>query len=535
MRVGILDLLSDTMQSLVGRKGYGRYVRKQFMSIMPQAVAVWCRELGHEVHYATFWGQRDPMDLVPPELDVVFISAYTQCSALAYALSIAFKRHGTLTVIGGPHARSFPTDASRFFDIVVGDCDRTLIDDILHRRIDPPAVVNAGHPLHDFPSVEERMPEIRVASYENGRPISTSIVPILSSVGCPYSCNFCVDWNSDYRAFPASRLRNDLEYLSRNHPNLIVVYHDPNFAIRFDETMDVITSLPVERRNRYMMESSLSVLKDHRIERLSATNCIYIAPGIESWGDYSRKAGTGSSTGRDKLNKVIQKMNILSDHVPGIMANFVFGTDADDGDEPAALTHEFIERLPEIWPNIQIPTPFGGSPLYDELMQSGRIISEMPFSFYFTPYLAIVLQNYDPISYYDYLIKLNEIASSKKMAVRRLGTRQPLVMKFVNLLRTFATRRDIQDFRTIRDLLVTDRAFLAFHEGRTNTLPEYYAHNYRRRLGRFAELLPPSASTPILEQPATTSAPTVLPISRRTVSGSNPTLVQASRRQSRLT
>jgi hypothetical protein len=35
-----------------------------------------------------------------------------------------------LTVIGGPHAPSFPSNCVRFFDIAVKDCDRTLIADI---------------------------------------------------------------------------------------------------------------------------------------------------------------------------------------------------------------------------------------------------------------------------------------------------------------------------------------------------------------------------------------------------------------------
>jgi hypothetical protein len=123
MRIGILDLLSDTL--LGGRAGriYGIYFRKQFMAIMPQAVAVWCRALGHEVHYATYWGQADPLSLVPDDAAVVFISSYTQSSALAYALATALRRRGVLTVIGGPHARSFPTDCARFFDVVVKDCD----------------------------------------------------------------------------------------------------------------------------------------------------------------------------------------------------------------------------------------------------------------------------------------------------------------------------------------------------------------------------------------------------------------------------
>ena len=48
-------------------------------------------------------------------------------SALAYALAKLYRREGTLTVIGGPHARSFPADRLRFFDWVVLECDKTLI------------------------------------------------------------------------------------------------------------------------------------------------------------------------------------------------------------------------------------------------------------------------------------------------------------------------------------------------------------------------------------------------------------------------
>jgi hypothetical protein len=66
MRIGVLELLNA--------------------SIMPQAVSVWCRDLGHEVFYATFYGQGNPKRLLPSDLDLVFISCHTQASPLAYAL-----------------------------------------------------------------------------------------------------------------------------------------------------------------------------------------------------------------------------------------------------------------------------------------------------------------------------------------------------------------------------------------------------------------------------------------------------------------
>jgi hypothetical protein len=70
--------------------------------------------MGHEVFYATYYGIGDPKSKLPNDLDVVFISSFTYTALLAYALSKAFKKDGTLTVIGGPHAKAFPWIAKDF-------------------------------------------------------------------------------------------------------------------------------------------------------------------------------------------------------------------------------------------------------------------------------------------------------------------------------------------------------------------------------------------------------------------------------------
>jgi hypothetical protein len=502
MRVGVLDLVSDCAISDWANRLYGRYIRKQFMSIMPQAVSVWCRQLGHEVHYATYWGQCDPLDLMPRDIEFLFIAAYTQSSALASALSAYFRKNGVLTAIGGPHARSFPTDCTRFFDFTVKDCDKALVDDLLAGRVDRGTVVSSGRPLTEFPSVEERMPEIRIASFHRGKRLASSMVPLLSSIGCPYTCSFCVDWNSTYVALPADQLHADLAYLSEHHPKMIVGYHDPNFAVRYDATMDVIARIPEGKRNPYIMESSLSILKDGRLQRLAETNCVYVAPGVESWIDYSNKAGAGARKGRDKLEHVVRQIAKLAEHVPGIQANFLFGCDNDGGREPVELTKEFIERMPQVWPTINIPTPFGGTPLYDQLYRDGRILEAMPFAFYYTPFLAITLKHYDPRTYYDHLIDLARTSASYQMLMRRLRTKAPAMVRFIHGLRSLSTRVDIRDYRRIRARLDSDQHLLAFHEGRERALPEFYHRQLDRKLGRFAELFPRAARRPHLEPPA---------------------------------
>jgi hypothetical protein len=108
MRIGILELLrvdsprrwDHTAYNYLVTKQYASIMpqannyllTKQYASIMPQAISVWCRNLGHEVFYATYFGNKDPKQLLPNDLDVVFISTYTQASALAYALAKLYRQ-----------------------------------------------------------------------------------------------------------------------------------------------------------------------------------------------------------------------------------------------------------------------------------------------------------------------------------------------------------------------------------------------------------------------------------------------------------
>ena len=488
MRVGILELLVDTANEHTA-SAFARYLRRQYYSIMPQAVAVWCRELGRRVSYATYYGQASPDRLLPDDLDVVFIAAYTQSAALAYVLAKLFREKGALTVLGGPHAKAFPETCLRHVDLVVKECDKTLIADILSGQFDPPAVISSGRGPTGLPSVEERMPEIAATAFPAGRPSRVSMIALLSSLGCPYSCDFCTDWNTRYVVMPPDQLAADLRFVADRFPQVLVAFHDPNFAVRFDETMAVLESVPKGRRNRYVMESSLSILKASRLKELKETNCYFVAPGVESWDDYSNKAGTSGKHGRQKLEQVVDHFRCLKEVVPGLQANFLFGTDLDRGREPVELTIEFMRRLPYVWPGVNIPTPFGGTPLFDRYLAEGRILKAFPIELYFAPYLATTLKHYEPLEYYSLMIEIYEAMTSRTMLARRLATSGRPAIGFAHVLRTWAMRQELAEMRVIRAQLASDATFRAFHEGRNQVLPEFYHRRYEQRLGPYAGLL----------------------------------------------
>ena len=401
-------------------------------------------------------------------------------------------------MIGGPHAKQFPDDCLRFFDIVVGDCDKTLIAEILK---DKPRgeFLTSGRTFTDIPSVEERMPEIRSSTFIRNKSFPFTSIPILTSTGCPNSCDFCIDWDNPYVLLSLDQLEADMRFIFQHFSRLMIGIHDPNFAIKFEQVFDVLEKIPNRKRNIYTIETSLAILHDSRLERLKNMGDFYIVPGIESWTAYSNKVGVGAKLApRQKLDNVIEQFNIIRHYVTGIQANFMFGLDVDTGDEPIELTREFAVQAPFVMPNINIPVPFGNTPLYEKYLNENRILTTMPFSFYYMPYLVYTLKNYSPVVFYEKLIDLLSYISSGSLLLKRLRNTPDPLQSGYNILKTLGNRQLVGRLREILNLLVTDKQFRAFHEHETDVLPEFYHYQYERFLGSYATLMSREERIPIL-------------------------------------
>ncbi|MEA5470149.1 B12-binding domain-containing radical SAM protein [Spirulina sp. 06S082] len=502
MRVGILDIIVLPSTSLMDRV-YHVMLSKQFASIVPQVISVWCRQLGHETFYATHYGAGDAFRLLPDDLDVVFFGCCSLASPLAYALAKFYRRAGTTTVIGGPHAEAFPVDCLRFFDLVIGDCDKSFIADIIDGKFERGQYISAAQPFEECPTVEERMPEIKAAAFFQKRwSILLTMVPMLTSRGCPYTCDFCRDWDNSYRLLSMERLAADIRYVSRFYPNLVLGFNDPNFGIQFERVFQVLESIPPESRVRYGMECSLSILNESRLKRLQDTKCILSIHGIESWQDYSTKAGVKNQSGIEKVDRVVEQLKQVSEYIPYIQVGLIFGLDSDRGDEPITLSKRFIEKTPFAWPVFNIPMPFGGTPMFDQYFENDRILKAMPLAFYSFPYLAFTLKNYDPITYFEKLIELSQCVSSPEMLKKRIQSTPNWRIKIFHWLRTQGEKAHEKKYHEILTQLKTDSNFLAFHEGKSETLPDFYRHQLKVMLGRYAELISPEELHPCLEQKA---------------------------------
>lgn len=492
LKIAVIDLVSKGPTKAL----YARVMNPNLTSIMPQVISAWCEEAGHDVQFLCYTGFENLLDELPENTDIVFITSFTQAALLSYALSAMFRKRGAVTVLGGPHARCYPQDAAKYFDFVTGFTDKQVLYDILadaepHRPIG--RYLAATQQPDDLPSMEERWKFIEPTL---AKAPTIKIVPMIGSLGCPYTCSFCIDSVVDYKPLSFDRLREDLRFLRTKLKRPRVGWHDPNFGVRFNDIMDAIEDAVPPGSMDHIAESSLSLLAENRLERLKKNGFKAILPGIESWYELGNKSKSGKRQGKDKVQQVSEHINLIVEYIPYLQANFVLGLDCDEGKEPFELTKEFVDKTPAAFPAYSLLSAFGqAAPLNLELQEAGRVL---PFPFHFLNNhhaMNVRPKNYSWPEFYDNVIDLTKYSFSWKNIARRFRAQGSTIPGWMNLLRAVSSEGfgRIKYYTKIRELLDTDTSVRRFFEGETTEIPQFYVDRIKTDLGDLWHFLPEGA------------------------------------------
>jgi len=506
LKIGIIDLVAKGPVNTL----WARIMHANLASIMPQVVATWCEEEGHDVKMICYTGREDLRKELPQEVDLVFISSFTHAALLAYSLSNYFRSLGAVTVLGGPHARCYPDDAVKYFDYVVGFTHKSTITEILNNGTRHPdngipyryngsqqriqgRQLSAGKQPVSLPGVRERWKYIEQTLTK--APF-IKIVPMIGSMGCPYTCPFCIDSVVAYQPMDFGVIKEDLRFLLTRFKSPVVAWHDPNFGIKFEDNMQAIAAAAPPNSFRFIGESSLSILTEEHIKVMQANGFKALLPGIESWYEMGNKSRTSHITGEEKLKQISEHVNMIFRHIPYMQTNFVLGLDCDAGQEPFELTKRFIDKSPAAFPGYSLLTAFGeAAPLNLEYQRAGRVL---PFPFHFlNNHMAMNLKpkNYDWIDFYDKVIDLTAYTFSRKAIYRRFIATPHFTTRWMNFMRAVSSEGygRIRFFKKIRQQLIQNRAFRQYFEGETYELPAFYRNIIKKDLGIWWQWLPPGA------------------------------------------
>jgi hypothetical protein len=492
LRIGIVDLVARGPT----RALYARLMHPNLASIMPQVVGVWCEEEGHDVRLVCYTGFEDLAAQIPQDVDLVFISAFSQAAQLAYSISNLLRRRGAVTAIGGPHARCYPEDAQRYFDYVFGFTDKatlkTALDECtphrpLGRRLD------AGRHPASLPGVRERWKFIEPIL---ARAPAFKIVPMIGSMGCPYTCPFCIDSTVSYQPLGFAQIRDDLRFLRTKLGRPRVGWHDPNFGVRFEDYMGAIEEAVPPGSVDFVAESSLSLLSEPHLKRLQKNGFKALLPGIESWYDLGGKSKTGKAAGMEKVRQVSEHINLVLKYIPYVQTNFVLGLDSDQGAEPFELTKRFLERAPGAFPGYSLLSAFGqAAPLNLEYQRDGRVLG-FPHHFLNNNHAMNVRpKNYAWPEFYDHVVDLTRYSFSWPAIFARWRGTDAAIPRWMNVVRAISSEGfgRIRYHSTIRRMLGEDRAFRAYFEGESRVLPQFYVERVKHDLGSLYDYLPEGA------------------------------------------
>jgi hypothetical protein len=489
LRVTVLDLVTKGPAKSL----YARLMNANLASIMPQVVASWCEELGHDVRYVCYTGFEDLTLELREETDVLFVGAFSRSAQTAYAISNLYRQRGAVTVLGGPHARCYPEDAALYFDYVLGFTDKTTIDDVLRERAPHRPLgrcLSAARQPAALPGVAARW---KFIAQTIAKAPAFKIVPMIGSMGCPYTCSFCIDSVVDYQPLAFDQIRDDLRFLLGKLKRPVVAWHDPNFGVRFDDYMSAIEDVVPPGRIRFGAESSLSLLSEPHLRRLAANGFIAILPGIESWFELGNKSKTGRNVGMEKVRRVSDHVNTILRYIPFVQTNFVFGLDSDTGREPFELTKRFFDMTPGAYPAFSLLTAYGrAAPLNLELQRAGRVL---PFPFLLLDgnhAMNVRPLNYEWAEFYDLAADATRYAMTGARVLRRFAANRGIVMRTLNLVRATSSKRARFQAR-VRERLDTDASVRRFFAGESRELPIFYAERIRGSLGPLWDALPAGA------------------------------------------
>jgi radical SAM superfamily enzyme YgiQ (UPF0313 family) len=298
------------------------------------------------------------------ECDLVGISFMTSNAPRAYYLADEFRKRGRKVVMGGVHPSILPDEALSHADsVVIGEAEgvwEQVLEDF-----------QRGKPQQKyykpFPSLEKY---VHVKHRKGTRKRLFGAVPVMTTRGCPYNCDFCCVhdvFGRKIRHVPIPNVVQDIQdsggktflFLDDN------IIGNPKYA---KELFNAIKPLNI----RWGGQASISFVKETEMMRLAAeSGCKGLFFGLESVSKSQLQAMRKSPKEIEHVEEAIRKVKDFGIH---FHASMIFGFDNDTTDVfPETL--DFLNKNRVSSASLNVLTPYPGTKIYNKLRSEGRLIT----------------------------------------------------------------------------------------------------------------------------------------------------------------
>lgn len=302
--------------------------------------------------------------------DLVGLTGMGSGIVRAWQIADEFRRRGVAVVIGGI-AASLGDPAwslAHAAAVVLGEAEEVwprVLRDAAAGRLEPvyrterePAVDQLPLPRYDVldPTV-----------YGWWRPVQ-------ATRGCPFTCTFCsitTFFRQRYRKRPVEHVVRDVRAAKRSGTRYIA-FVDDNIGVDWDYCAGLWEAL-IPERIIWISQCSLHIADRPDMLALAArSGCRLLSFGIESTNPRSLATIDKEWNRPDRYREAVRRIRA---HGIDVSTEMIIGLDDDDR-SVFQRTYDFIMGNAISVPRVHILTPIPGTPLYDELRDDGRLLSE---------------------------------------------------------------------------------------------------------------------------------------------------------------
>ncbi len=312
------------------------------------------------------------IDGLPGEFDVVAISSFSAMIKDAYVLADRYRAAGATVLLGGLHVTLAPDEAAAHADsIVVGEAEPVwaeLVADLLTGRLRP----RYDARTRTFDLGDSPMPRFGLLD-----PDRYNRITVQTQRGCPWNCDFCaasIRLNPKFRTKPVDRVVAETREIRKVWDQPFIEFADDNTFADRRHGRALVEALAPEGL-KWFTETDISVARDPTLLRLmKEAGCAQILVGLES----PQTMGLQGVEGKiDWKRKQLEhyRASIAAIQDAGITVNgcFVLGLDGTDQSSFDAV-FDFVKESGLYEVQITLMTPFPGTPLYQRLLDQGRIL-----------------------------------------------------------------------------------------------------------------------------------------------------------------
>ena len=315
----------------------------------------------HEVHIIE--EETDEVDL-DEECDLVGLSCMTANAPRAYYFAAEFRKRGKPVVLGGVHPTILPEEAAPHADsVVIGEVENIweeLLEDF-----------QAGK-LKKFyqkapPSLERYIPMNNIK--EKRGPFN--VLPIMTTRGCPYNCEFCSVTNIYGRKIRHVPIENVVRQIEESGGKKYMFLDDNiiGHAKYAKALFKAIKPLNI----KWVGQATVSFANETELMKLAAeSGCIALFFGVESVSETQLKRMKKSANEVMKIEAATRRIMEFGIH---FHASLIFGFD-DDTQAVFPETLEFLNATKVATASFNILTPYPGTRVYEQFKEEGRLLTE---------------------------------------------------------------------------------------------------------------------------------------------------------------